>query len=143
MNRRRYLQIALVVTGFTGLLLYPLMRLWPSGWTWSPGHPEYELMMVGIYATLGIFLLLAACNPEAHTSLIWFTVWSSVVHGGIMAVQALANSTEHGHLVGDVPALFLAAAVLAFLAPRQPFSRQDRRRVGAESLGERMARSAG
>ncbi len=79
--------------------------------------------MVGIYATLGVFLLIAARKPEAHTSLIWFTVWSSVVHGGIMAVQAFVDSTEHGHLVGDVPALFIIAAVLAALAPRQSTSR--------------------
>jgi hypothetical protein len=37
--------------------------------------------------------------------LIWLTVWSSVVHAGIMAVQAFADSAERGHLVGDVPAL--------------------------------------
>jgi len=80
-------------------------------------------MMVGIYATLGVFLLLAARDPEAHTSLIWFTVWSSVVHGGIMTVQALVDSTEHGHLAGDVPALFLIAVVLAALTPRKSTSR--------------------
>jgi len=117
------LQVALVVTGLAALLLYPLMRLWPSGWAWSPSQHEYELMMVGIYATLGVFLLIAARKPEAHTSLIWFTVWSSVVHGGIMAVQAFVDSTEHGHLVGDVPALFIIAAVLAALTPRQSTSR--------------------
>ena len=123
MNRRRLLQVALVATGVAALLLYPLMRLWPSGWAWSPSQHEYELMMVGIYATLGVFLLIAARKPEAHTSLIWFTVWSSVVHGGIMAVQAFVDSTEHGHLVGDVPALFIIAAVLAALTPRQSTSR--------------------
>lgn len=79
--------------------------------------------MVGIYATLGVFLLFAARNPETHTTLIWFTVWSSVVHGGIMAVLAFGDSTEHGHLVGDVPALFIIAAVLAVLTPRQSTSR--------------------
>lgn len=126
MNRRRYLQVALVVTGLTELLLYPLMRLWPSGWAWSPGQHEYELMLVGIYATLGVFLLLAARNPEAHASLIWFTVWSSVVHAGIMTLQTFADSAEHGHLAGDVPALFLAAAVLAALAPRQSPPRHAR-----------------
>jgi hypothetical protein len=51
-------------------------------------------MIVGIYATLGVFLFLAAKNPLEHLSLIWFTVWSSVVHGGIMGVQALV-SPEH------------------------------------------------
>ncbi len=117
------LQVALVVTGVAALLLYPLMRFWPSGWAWSPSQHEYELMMVGIYATLGVFLLIAARNPEAHISLIWFTVWSSVVHGGIMTAQAFADSTEHGHLVGDVPALFLIAAVLAALTPRRSTAR--------------------
>ena len=61
---------------------------------------------------------MAARNPEAHKSLIWFTVWSSVVHGGIMTVQALGEPMERGHLIGDVPALFLVAIVLAALMPR-------------------------
>src|SRR5688500_10022026 len=81
-SRRRYLQAVLVVTALTALLLYPLMRLWPTGWAWTPGQHEYEQMIVGVYATLGVFLLWAARKPEAHLSLIWFTVWSSVVHGG-------------------------------------------------------------
>jgi len=51
-------------------------------------------------------------------SLIWFTVWSSVVHGGIMAVQSLANSQYMGHLWGDVLALFVVAIALALLTPR-------------------------
>jgi hypothetical protein len=117
-NRRRALQAALVICGLLALFLYPLMRLWPSGWAWEPAQHEYEQMIVGIYATLGVFLLLAARKPEEHRSLIWFTVWSSVVHGGIMAVQAFADAGEHGHLLGDVPALFIAAVVLAVLAPR-------------------------
>ena len=95
------------------------MRLWPSGWAWTPSHGEYELMMVGIYATLGVFLIRAAREPEAHLSLIWFTVWSSAVHAGIMAFQAAADHTERGHLVGDVPALFIVAIVLGFLTPRR------------------------
>jgi hypothetical protein len=87
-------------------------------------------MIVGIYATLGVFLLIAARDPLAHLSLIWFTVWSSVVHGAIMTVQALAASGQHGHLIGDVPALFIIAIVLAVLTPR---------RVAPEAL-ERDAR---
>jgi hypothetical protein len=118
MHDNRLLQIALAVTGVAFLLVYPLMVVWPSGWVWTPGQHEYEQMIIGIYATLGIFLLLAARNPEAHLSLIWFTVWSSIVHGGIMAVQAVVDSSEHAHLVGDVPALFIVAAVLAYLTPR-------------------------
>ena len=117
-ERLRYLRIALVVVGLTCLALYPLMLFWPSGWTWHIGHSHYQMMIVGIYATLGVFLVLAARNPLAYLSLIWFTVWSSVVHGGIMAVQAVTDAGQMGHLLGDVPALFLVAIVLAALTPR-------------------------
>lgn len=117
-NRLKYLRIALILVGITFLVgIYLLMIVWPSGWTWHTGHSDYPMMIVGIYATLGVFLLLAARNPLNHLSLIWFTVWSSVVHGAIMAVQALAPNS-HGHLMGDVPALFIVAAVLAVLTPR-------------------------
>ena len=118
-TRRRLLQIALVITGIVALLLYPLMRFWPSGWAWEPAQHEYQEMLVGIYATLGVFLLMAARKPEEHLSLIWFTVWSSIVHASIMAVHAFSGSERHGHLFADVPALFIAAAVLAILTPRR------------------------
>lgn len=118
-SRMTALRIALVILGITCASLGPLMLLWPSGWRWSPHHSHYEQMMVGIYFTLGIFLVLAAKDPLRHLSLIWFAVWSSVVHGGIMAVQAIAVPDERSHLFADVPALFLAAVVLTVLTPRQ------------------------
>src|SRR5690554_620820 len=55
-------------------------RLWPTGWAWHEGQSEYLTMIIGIYATLGIFLLIASRDPFAHLSLIWFTIWSSLVH---------------------------------------------------------------
>jgi hypothetical protein len=76
-------------------------------------------MIIGIYATLGIFLIRAARDPLKNLSLIWFAVWSSLVHGGIMAVQSFDGTHNMGHLYGDVLALFVMAAVLAFLAPRK------------------------
>ena len=81
-GKRKYLQVALLVFGFVALALYPLMIIWPSGWRWTSAH-EYEQMIIGIYATLGVFLILASRKPEAHLSLIWFAVWSSIVHGEI------------------------------------------------------------
>jgi uncharacterized membrane protein len=121
-EQHRYLRIALIVTGIAFLLIYPLMKIWSSGWAWQPGQSEYEQMIVGIYATLGIFLLWAARKPEAHLSLIWFTVWSSVVHGLIMTVQAVIDPAERGHLIGDIPALILVAIVLGLLTPREAIS---------------------
>jgi hypothetical protein len=118
-NRNKYLSIALLMVGLIFVFgIYPLTILWPSGWTWHTGHSHYLPMILGVYATLGGFLLVASRDPLAHLSLIWFAVWSSVVHGGIMAVQALMNSENRGHLWGDVLALFAVAAVLAVLMPR-------------------------
>jgi hypothetical protein len=119
-TRLRFLRIALVVVGLIFIFgVYPLMMaLWPSGWRWSPNQPQYEQMIIGVYATLGVFLLIAARNPLRHLSLIWFTVFSSFVHAGIMTVQSLTMPPEHGHLFGDVPALFLVAVVLAVFTPR-------------------------
>ena len=119
-NRLLFLRIALVVTGLTFIFgIYTLGILWPSGWVWGQVHSQHYLMMIiGVYATLGVFLLIASRNPSAHKSLIWFTVWSSVVHGAIMGVQGLSDTSEHGHLVGDVPALILVAIILAVLMPR-------------------------
>jgi hypothetical protein len=71
----RYLRGVLVLAGFARLALYPLMWFWPSGWAWHVGHSDYPMMIVGIYATLGVFLILAARDPLANLSLIWFTVW--------------------------------------------------------------------
>jgi hypothetical protein len=85
---------------------------------WEPRQSEYEQMIVGIYVTLGVFLLLAVRDPLRHLSLIWFTAWSSLVHGGIMAVQALVDPSEHANMLGDVPALLLIGVALAILTPR-------------------------
>jgi hypothetical protein len=118
-TRMRLLRAALVLFGLIFLAgIYPLMVAWPAGWRWNPNQPEYEQMILGIYATLGVFLIIASRNPLQHRSLIWFTVWSSLVHGGIMAIQATNMPMEHGHLLGDVPALLLVAVVLAVLMPR-------------------------
>ena len=125
-DRERLLRAALVAFGIAFLLVYPLMVVWPSGWAWQPSQHEYEQMIVGIYATLGGFLLWASREPSAHLSLIWFTVWSSAVHGGIMAVQALVDPVEHGHLPGDVAALILVAVVLGTLTPRGVAARARR-----------------
>jgi hypothetical protein len=117
----KLLQIALAVFGALCLLLYPLAVVWPSGWAWPAGAPyqsDYFMMSVGVYATLGVFLINAARNPKANLSLIWFAVWSSVVHAAIMAVQSFGGDRmghQMGHLLGDVAALLLVAVILSVL----------------------------
>jgi hypothetical protein len=113
------LRIVLAVIGVVFIVgIYPLSLIWPSGWRWGAEHSHYLMMILGLYATLGVFLLIASRDPLANRSLIWFTVWSSVVHAVIMAAQALSDPAERGHLWGDVPALLVIAIVLAALTPR-------------------------
>ncbi|HEV2651326.1 MAG TPA: DUF6632 domain-containing protein [Rhizomicrobium sp.] len=121
LTRTSLLRIALVALGAVMILLYPLAVVWPSGWAWHMGMPyesDYFMMIVGVYATLGAFLIYAARDPDANRSLIWFTVVSSLVHGVIMGIQSFGTAngmSNMGHLAGDVPALLLVAVVLSLL----------------------------
>jgi hypothetical protein len=127
-ERLKYLKLFLRVVAVIAIFgLYPLTVLWPSGWAWSSGRSEYLEMIIAIYATLGVFLLIAARDPHRHLSLISFAIWSSIVHGAVMAVQSVLDPLHVHHLYGDVPALFVIAGVLAFLSPeafRLPFARR-------------------
>jgi len=120
-TRLEYLKVALIAVGiiFIAGIYLMVTWIWPSGWGWTPRQPEYEQMIMDVYATLGVFLIRAAKDPLAHASLIWFTIWSSIVHGGIMLVQALADETERANLLGDIPGLFFVAFVLWYLMPKR------------------------
>jgi hypothetical protein len=126
-ERPKFLPLGLRVVGLIFIFaIYPLTELWPSGWAWHSGRSEYLEMIVAVYATLGLFLILAARDPARHLSLISFAIWSSVVHGLVMGVQAVVDPMHIHHLHGDVPILFLLTAVLAYSAPealRFPFTR--------------------
>ena len=120
-DKNPLLSAALIVFGAAFCLLYPLSIFWASGWAWNSGGPmasDYFLMIVVVYFTLGVFMIRAARDPTANASLIWFVIWSSLGHALIMAWESFRTPGMTGHLVGDVPALFIAAAVLAGLMTR-------------------------
>lgn len=121
MQKETLLRYALTAFGLIFCLIYPLAMVWPSGWAWHEGPPatsQYFMMIVGVYATLGVFLIRAASDPAGNRSLINFTIWSSVVHAAIMAAQSFGHEMHRGHLLGDVPALLLVAVVLGVLMPK-------------------------
>ncbi|TNE94827.1 MAG: hypothetical protein EP324_01105, partial [Gammaproteobacteria bacterium] len=64
-QKLQYLKTALLIFGIVFVVGVPAMMMWvwPSGWSWTPRQPEYEQMIMGIYATLGVFLIRAAKNP--------------------------------------------------------------------------------
>ncbi len=118
--RTPLLSLALRVFGLVFMFgIFILNRLWPAGWAWHPEQPAYLNMILGIYFVLGIFLLRAASDPARNLSLIWFTVWSSLAHAGVMAYHSIVDPGQIGHLWGDVAALVLTAVVLAVLVRRE------------------------
>jgi len=120
-ENNKFLSAALIIFGIASCSLYPLAMVWPSGWAWHGGSPassDYFLMIVGVYVTLGIFMIRAAKDPAANASLIWFVVVSNLVHAAIMTFEAVRNPMMAGHLIGDVPALVLISAVLGYLMSR-------------------------
>ena len=79
------------------------MKLDPlGGWAWSPAQWEYEMMIQGVYMTLGVMMIIASNDPVRHSMFVWFVVWSSIVHGGIMAYQAAIDSHEMGHFLAAI-----------------------------------------
>lgn len=118
-TRLKYLRLALrAIAAVFVVGVYPLTVVWPSGWAWHAGQSEYLHMIIALYATLGVFLWRASRDPQRNLSLVSFTLWSSVAHGGTMAVQSVANARHVGHLYGDVLALLMVAAVLGWLSPQ-------------------------
>ena len=107
MGRERALKVVLVVVGLLFVAtIYPLITM----------SDETLQMMLSLYATLGVFLLLASRNPSANRSLIAFTAWSSFAHAALMAVQAFRNLIARGELVG-VAVLIIIGVTLIALAP--------------------------
>jgi hypothetical protein len=112
MIRARALRVVLVLVGLIFVAtVYPLAMMLRQ-------DPALA-MMLSLYATLGIFLLLAARNPAAHRSLIAFAAWSSFAHAAVMSVQASQNMIERRELLG-VAFFGIVGAVLLALAPAKP-----------------------
>ena len=122
-KRLQVLKVFLVLFGLLFIFGVHAFMHWfqHHAWVWTPSHSEYEQMIQGIYATLGVFMIVAARNPQRHASLIWFVIMSSLVHGGIMFVQALVDVTDRSNLAGDVPALILVALLLWAFMPNRRF----------------------
>ena len=116
MWRERALKFVLVLVGllFTAMI-YPLVLF-------AKEEPALAMMM-SLYATLGIFLLLASCNPSAHRSLIAFTAWSSFAHAGVMSFQAFRNLIAHGELIGSAVLVVIGVALFALAPAKQPVER--------------------
>jgi hypothetical protein len=119
--RERALKIVLILVGlFFTAAAYPAI-----GGLRDPANSDTgDTMMMGIYACLGIFLLLAARNPAVHRSLIAFAAWSSFAHATVMGTLGFKMpENRDGFLIGS-GVLVLIGVVLIALAPRKQSVRQ-------------------
>jgi hypothetical protein len=122
MDRDRALKILLVLVGLLFCAaVYPLVLNTKQG--------PATAMMMSLYATLGVFLLVASRNPSAHRSLIAFTAWSSFAHAAVMAVQGSLSWIARRELIGSAVLVVIGVALIA-LAPAKPM-RQPTERVSA------------
>ena len=109
MKRERILKVVLALVGLLFCAaVYPLLLMVKE-------DPALAMMM-SLYATLGIFLLLASRNPSAHRSLIAFAAWSSFAHASVMAVQAYLGFIARRELLG-VATFAVIGVVLIALSP--------------------------
>jgi hypothetical protein len=83
----------------------------------STTNEPAEQMLGVVYATLGVFLLVALRNTSANRSLIAFTAWSSIAHAAIMALQAYRNVIPRADLLRAVLPLTIIGFALILLAP--------------------------
>jgi len=113
MLRERVLKVLLVVVGLLfSAAVYPLLMMIKQ-------DPALAMMM-SLYATLGVFLLLAARNPSQHRSLIAFAGWSSCAHGTLMAVQAFLNYISRTEVTGVATFILIGVVLIALAPPKQP-----------------------
>lgn len=117
MTRERALKVVLVLVGLLfAAAIYPAVG--------GILHPEQsdtgDTMMMGIYAALGVFLLLAVRDPSAHRSVIAFAAWSSFAHAVVMSLLGMRIASERvGFLVGSAVLVAIGIALIA-LAPAKP-----------------------
>ena len=116
MKRERILKVVLVVVGLLFCAaVYPLLLMVKE-------EPALAMMM-SLYATLGIFLLLASRNPSAHRGLIAFTAWSSFAHASVMAVQAYLGFIARHELLGVTTFVVIGVALIALAPTKQSTKR--------------------
>ena len=114
--RERTLKVVLVLVGLLFCAaVYPLILM-------AKQDPPLAMMM-SLYATLGVFLLLASRNPSAHRTLIAFAEWSSFAHAAVMGVQAYLNLIPRRELFGVATFVVIGVALIALAPAKQSAER--------------------
>ncbi len=132
MTRDRALKVVLVLVGLLfSAGIYPMVIMVRS--VLQPHNESAvpialktadEAMILSLYATLGIFLLLAARDPSAYRSVIAFAAWSSFAHAAVMAVMSIQMPTARAEWLITAVVLSITGALLIVLAPGKQIAAQ-------------------
>jgi len=119
--KERALKIVMVLVRLLFLAaIYPMI----GGVLHAEQSDTGDTMMMSLYATLGVFLLLAVRNPSAHRSLIAFAAWSSLAHALIMSLLAIPLATERvGYLIGSAVLVVIGVTLVALAPGKQSVDR--------------------
>jgi hypothetical protein len=151
MNRERALKVVLVLVGllFSAVIVPMVIMvrivLQPHNESALPIaiNTANEAMMLSLYATLGVFLLLAARDPSAHRSVIAFAAWSSFAHAAVMAVMSIQVPTARTEWLITAVALGIIGALLIVLAPGKHMAARDAAAYRAIALTAPLSEAAG
>lgn len=78
-----------------------------------------DTMQMALYATLGVFLLLAVRNPPAYRSVIAYAAWSSFAHAITMGSLGFEMPPmKAGFIIGSLVLVVIGAVLLALLPKR-------------------------
>jgi drug/metabolite transporter superfamily protein YnfA len=118
MTRERALKVLLVLSGLACLAgLYPLTGALRDGAASTINRQDQ--MILGIYISLGVFLLIAARNPRQNRSLILFAGWSTLAHDGVMIVQGIQYHDLRNDLLGFAIIAVIGLALIALTPAKQ------------------------
>lgn len=116
MVRERALKVVLALVGLLfSAAIYPAI-----GGLLDPAQSDTgDTMQMAIYATLGVFLLIAVRNPSAHRSLIAFAAWSSFAHAVVMSTLGFEIASQRVGFLAASAVLVLIGVALIVLVPRK------------------------
>ena len=89
----------------------------------QPYNASYESMLAAIHIIWAIMLWRASGDPAQHALFIDFTIWANAAHGFVMVIATPIQKGPTMMFIESLP-LFVIAAVLRWLRPKLPGSRE-------------------
>ncbi|MFW9814280.1 MAG: hypothetical protein ACFFF9_17595 [Candidatus Thorarchaeota archaeon] len=89
MDKEKLLSFYLYLFGLLGITVIAIgPYLLGDDLLWQPRNPPTEIMMSGIYFSMGVVMILAAKTPNRHKLFVDFLILSNIIHSIIMIIFA-------------------------------------------------------